>query len=245
MATQYANGKIVTSGLVLALDAADRNSYPGSGTTWTDVSGNGNHISLYNTISYSNNTLSGDGVNSYGRTTNTLDLSGLSAITVFCVFKTPSTSTGGMLYEHTSNWNTNKTYGSTNYGGFGLAANSNGISNTANLNHYQLKGNLDYSGTNATTPDITKFQFYTTIHDFSQSTEETVSYVNGNRITSTFIYAGNNTQTFVNDYFYLWSRGGTSAYLNASVALIQIYNRSLNTLEILQNYNAQKSRFNL
>ena len=33
--------RIVTNGLVLALDAADRNSYPGSGTTWTDLSGNG------------------------------------------------------------------------------------------------------------------------------------------------------------------------------------------------------------
>ena len=39
MATQYANGKIVTDGLVLALNAADGNSYPGSGTTWTDISG--------------------------------------------------------------------------------------------------------------------------------------------------------------------------------------------------------------
>lgn len=35
------NPRIVTSGLVLALDAADANSYPGSGTTWKDLSGNG------------------------------------------------------------------------------------------------------------------------------------------------------------------------------------------------------------
>ena len=34
------NPRIVTSGLVLALDAADINSYPGSGTTWYDLSGN-------------------------------------------------------------------------------------------------------------------------------------------------------------------------------------------------------------
>jgi hypothetical protein len=236
---------IITNGLVLSLDAANNKSYPGSGTTWFDISGNNNHVTLYNSVSYSNSVLSGDGVNSYGRTTNTLDLTGLSAITIFCVFKTPSTATAGMLYEHTSNWNTNNTYGSTSYGGFGLSPNSNGGSNTANLNHYQLRGNLGYSGTNATTPDITKFQFYTTTHDFSQSTEETVSYVNGNRITSTFIYTGNNTQTFVNDYFYLWSRGGTGTYLNASVSLIQIYNRSFNILEIQQNYNATKARFNL
>ena len=34
--------RIVTDGLVLALDAGNTKSYPGSGTTWTDLSGNSN-----------------------------------------------------------------------------------------------------------------------------------------------------------------------------------------------------------
>lgn len=37
---------IVRDGLVLALDAASPRSYPGSGTTWTDLSGNGNDFTL-------------------------------------------------------------------------------------------------------------------------------------------------------------------------------------------------------
>ena len=37
---------IVTDGLVLHLDAGDSASYPGSGTTWTDLSGNGNNGTL-------------------------------------------------------------------------------------------------------------------------------------------------------------------------------------------------------
>ena len=45
---------IIEDGLVLALDAADRNSYPGSGTTWTDLSGNGyNGIIQGSRVSYS------------------------------------------------------------------------------------------------------------------------------------------------------------------------------------------------
>ena len=40
--------KIVTDGLVLCLDAADRNSYPGSGTSWGDLSGNGHVASISN-----------------------------------------------------------------------------------------------------------------------------------------------------------------------------------------------------
>jgi len=40
--------RIVTDGLVLALDAGNTKSYPGSGTTWTDLSGNGNDGTLTN-----------------------------------------------------------------------------------------------------------------------------------------------------------------------------------------------------
>jgi hypothetical protein len=36
---------IVTNGLVMAVDAANPKSYPGSGTTWYDISGNGHNLS--------------------------------------------------------------------------------------------------------------------------------------------------------------------------------------------------------
>ena len=45
MAVGY-NPRIVTNGLVLCLDAGNTRSYPGSGTTWTDLSGNGNNGTL-------------------------------------------------------------------------------------------------------------------------------------------------------------------------------------------------------
>jgi hypothetical protein len=47
------NPRIVTDGLVLALDAANPKSYPGSGTTWTDLSGRGNTGTLTNGPTYS------------------------------------------------------------------------------------------------------------------------------------------------------------------------------------------------
>ena len=43
---------IVTSGLVLNLDAGNTASYPGTGTTWTDLSGNGNNGTLVNGVGY-------------------------------------------------------------------------------------------------------------------------------------------------------------------------------------------------
>ena len=44
--------KIVTDGLVLALDAANTRSYPGSGSTWFDLSGN-NHNATLNSVTHS------------------------------------------------------------------------------------------------------------------------------------------------------------------------------------------------
>ena len=45
--------RIVTDGLVLALDAGNAKSYPGSGTAWTDLSGNSNNGTLTNGSTYS------------------------------------------------------------------------------------------------------------------------------------------------------------------------------------------------
>ena len=46
--------KIVTNGLVLALDAADKLSYPGSGTTWKDLGGNAYDGTLTNGPTFTN-----------------------------------------------------------------------------------------------------------------------------------------------------------------------------------------------
>jgi hypothetical protein len=60
--------RIVTDGLVLALDAANSLSYPGSGTTWTDLSGKGNNGTLVNGPTFSptnGGSIVFDGTNDY------------------------------------------------------------------------------------------------------------------------------------------------------------------------------------
>ena len=59
---------IVTDVLVLCLDAANRRSYPGSGNSWLDLSGNGNNGTLTNGPTYSSangGSLVFDGVDDY------------------------------------------------------------------------------------------------------------------------------------------------------------------------------------
>jgi hypothetical protein len=62
------NTSTVRDGLVLHLDAANPKSYPGTGTTWNDLSGNGNNGTLVNGVGYStasNGSMTFDGVNDY------------------------------------------------------------------------------------------------------------------------------------------------------------------------------------
>jgi hypothetical protein len=61
MSVNY-NPRIVTDGLVLALDAANTKSYPGSGTTWTDLSGRGNNFTLVNPSYYSYSSSNGGSI---------------------------------------------------------------------------------------------------------------------------------------------------------------------------------------
>jgi len=48
---------VIQSGLVLALDAADKNSYPGTGTNWQDLSGGGYNATMYGSLPFSNDGL--------------------------------------------------------------------------------------------------------------------------------------------------------------------------------------------
>ena len=86
----YNNGpRIVTNGLVFSVDAADRNSYPGSGTTWTDVSLSGNNGTLTNGPTFSSTYGGGivlDGINDYVSINDAASLEPATAICLEAVF---------------------------------------------------------------------------------------------------------------------------------------------------------------
>ena len=76
MAVGY-NPRVVTDGLVLALDAGNTKSYPGSGTTWTDLSGNGNTGTLTNGPTFDSangGSIVFDGTNDYVNVGSTTDV---------------------------------------------------------------------------------------------------------------------------------------------------------------------------
>ena len=64
--------RIVTDGLVLCLDAANKRSYPGTGTTWTDRSTSGTNVSMEG-MSSSNYSTNNAGVIDFDGTDDYID----------------------------------------------------------------------------------------------------------------------------------------------------------------------------
>jgi hypothetical protein len=92
MAIAY-NTSIVRDGLVLYLDAANPKSYPGTGTTWFDLSGKGNNATLYNSpVFNSAGYFSPDGVNDAAEITNNATLDFSSGQTLIIIMRHNYTS---------------------------------------------------------------------------------------------------------------------------------------------------------
>ena len=234
MATQYANGKIVTDGLVLCLDAADKNSYPGSGTTWTDISGNNRNASLINSPTFS--TINGGAISTDA--TNTY-------ISVGDVLNYTSESFTFSLWVLSNTFTTNKQDGNQynpvlfSKGGY----NSRGYYCHFTGTYVSIITNQ--SGANQITSATMTINTNTWYKlDITRNGSSVLIYINGINVTTS---AGSHINPVSNNYpltigFY---GDGYNLYGSYKVANFISYNRVLSATEILQNYNAQKSRFNL
>ena len=93
----------VTSGLVLELDAGNIKSYPTTGTTWFDKSGNANNGTLVNGPTFDTGSLGSivfDGVNDYGRVSSAGLVGNIPITFTFWdnVITNPSADGGMLLY---------------------------------------------------------------------------------------------------------------------------------------------------
>jgi hypothetical protein len=213
---------IVTNGLVLALDAADRNSYPGSGTTWTDLSGNGNTGTLTNGPTYSSansGSIVFDGTNDYIQTPITGTYTQIS-FDFWGFFDDVTLSTTSRNESAFGDWNSNRVHFGTRWS-VGMHYNVNGVWQTipsTNLrygwNHYSL--------------------IYNTVSD------QKLVYLNGILSFS----AVTNGSMVLGD-FKLGVATNLNAYYRGNISNFKAYNRALTAAEVSQNYNSFKSRYGL
>jgi len=231
MAYRFGNGKIVRdTSLILLLDAADKNSYRGTGTSWVDLNNNGTVATLSGTPTFSEAAGGGlflNGTNQYATIgTNSLYYFSSNNPFTLCAWVRPSSVSlseqsilgrynGGVLGNYILSIKNNKAvierevspYSTTSTTSLlaGLTYNLCGVYNGSTQRLY-INGVLDPSSTS------------TGAIGWDQSN---VSLLVGAR----------------------QQNGSPAAYFGGSIYQVSIYNRALSAAEILQNFTALRGRF--
>lgn len=224
---------IVTDGLVLYLDAANIKSYPGSGSTWYDLSGKNNNIGFNQTTFNTDNggNIVFDGLNDYGKA-NVFDLSSTDKISLCFWIKFGST-TERIIMEHSENFNSsNAPVSSVNYLPGRLLFSD----------HHTAGYNISYTANSYA--DSNWHYFCATSDRSLDALTQTSLYVDA--IFDKILHAthrANLSGNYSSYPLYIGSRAGGSYFLSGSLGIVKIYNRAISETEIIQNYNAMKGRY--
>ena len=242
--TEYYNGSawlnlenntptvVAPGNLVLHLDAGDSSSYPGSGTSVVDLSGNSNTGTLVNGVGYSANVLplsgsfSFDGVNDYGTVTNAASLRPSTELTVSMWVKATTFKDG---------WS--RLFGQDPY-------QDNGYLIFLETGGQQIRA-LHYPNgveVRCNTSDVLSTTDFKHIVFTFKMGDAIRSYFNGVASTTAALSAG----TFSYGTSSPWYFGYAGAsYPNIRIANIQIWNKQLSQIEIYNVFNAYRERFGL
>jgi hypothetical protein len=218
---------IVTDGLVLCLDAGNPKSYPGSGTTWTDLSGNGNNGTLVNGVGYSNGALSFDGVNDEVQITNYNQ----SLYHLNCWLYLNSTITA-------SSSNGFFNYGSPSQPGVDFGSVTGLVSGETLTIMYENPSNT-YRRTSITENISSGWNSIT----FNWNDSSYDIYINSISKTTTFGTSTGHVPLIIPTNLTFGYGYSSTIKFAGNIAQVSTYNRALTASEIQQNYNALKSRF--
>jgi hypothetical protein len=219
---------INASGLLLHLDAGNASSYPGSGTTWTDLSGNSNHGTFFNGPTYSSangGSIVFDGVNDYVKVVSSV-IPDNGSFTVSTWAKIPAGRFTEMI----------NTRNSTNYTGFLLTSRDN-----------KIRVQLNNPGVQQFEPNATGIIQDNTWHLITIAVDVSINqmkwYVDSN-LVNTLSFASGSFQGqsyFSIGWDYAWT--DTQAYFLGSIATVSVYSRAFTAAEVTASYDALRPRF--
>ena len=229
----YNGSRIVRNGLLMYLDAGIANSYPGSGTTWTDLSLNGYNGTLINGPVFNNANggyFSFDYADDYVSTTGMENYSYTNGITV-AVWNYNGGGVGfyrGVVTNGTVD---------DRVGGFDLRY---GREEDGKNLYWAIRNASSTVASITLTGDLNQWGYYVGTYDNST----VYGYKNGAFVSSAALSGGGQLKTMSSSTT-IGLSPGTSEYLDGRLAVVQIYNRALSSAEVLQNFNVQRSRFGI
>ena len=220
---------IVTNGLILNLDAGNASSYPGTGTTWTDLSGNGRNATLANGVGYSSSSggvLTFDGINDYGQVPAFTYPNSYTVAVWVKINYTSSTNYARIIEKGLNNE-------------FALTINKV-TPLYSNKYTYQL-GDSDVALA-SNSPVSSGYTLLTTTIENATSNQHLIKFYINNTLNNTATKTISFTKT--NPLYF----GGNPAALNLTAMLGEIgqifmYDRVLSASEITQNFATTKTRF--
>ncbi len=213
-------GGIVTNNLVLHLDAGDSSSYSGSGTTWTDLTGNSNNGTLVNGVSYSS---SDGGYLSFDGGDDRVDFS-----TYVQPAHTSSTSFTWLIWVYPTSYNNNDVI----MGNRNVSGSTYWTKLTPTRFEWAYPNHLD----NSTNITQNQWQNICIVKNGSSFTY----YKNGSSIDTMTSTASKDSHPF-----YL---GGDPTYGEnpaCRISIVAVYDAALTASEVTQNFDATKSRYGL
>ena len=232
---------IITRGLVLHLDASALESYPGSGTSWSDLSGNNNNGTLTNGPTFSSSNqgyIIFDGTNDY---VTTADVNhGTSEFTLESwVYFSAFNSNNCIIKKNTDNdyWPVISLY----------------VDNTGVIRGYYSTQSYGacLEGAYTSTGIVTTGQWVHLAYSKGAGGYTTMK-IHKNGISQSFSYYlyGSHINEVCNSGkpVMVGIDCDTPNYIspvNGRIPIVRIYNRQLSDVELLQNYNIQKARFGL
>ena len=224
----YAGPEIVNDGLVLCLDAGNSRSYPGSGTAWTDLSGNGNTGTLTNGPTYNSSNLGFFQfvTNNFAAIPNNVALD-TQTPTVEVWVKTNATTQNGFWFEKGT---VNSQYSLFQAGG--------------NILWRMIIGGSIRNLTTTTATYMNTSNWYQVVGTYTSGTRRL--YINGvlvNFDTQTGTIETNSGGMSIGVYGGF--NGSRGYYYNGNLSSCKVYNRALTAEEIQQNFNATRGRYGI
>ena len=224
----FAGPEIVDIGLVLCLDAANKKSYPSTGTTWNDLSTTGVNASLVNGPTYNSSNLGSilfDNTNDIVTVNHSSNHLSANGTIVFWAKPLSDGTSGASRFALKGD----DTIGA---GGYNIAINTdrlylrvNGglLSGVLNMaNYYNKWSQYTFSWNSSNQGSI----YINTTLDITGSLGATVSMT-----TTNPLYIGNTD--------------GLSRTFDGNISIVQYYNRQLSFAEIQQNFEAIRGRYGI